>query len=55
MLNFFSSCIIWIFAIYGFIDFIKTIYNGRIHKRIETNGIYVIIAVKNQEQQIEMF
>ena len=55
MLNFVISCIIWIFAIYGFIDIIKTIWNRKIHKRIETNGIYVIIAVKNQEQQIEMF
>ena len=31
------------------------IWNRSIHRRIETNGIYVIVAAKNQEQQIEMF
>lgn len=55
MLNFIVCCIVWTFAIYGFVDIFKILWNRRIHKRIETNGIYVIIAAKNQEQQIEMF
>lgn len=55
MLNFMVSCIIWICALYGFIDILKMIWNRSIHRRIETNGIYVIVAAKNQEQQIEMF
>ena len=55
MYNFVVNCIIWIFALYGLIDIVKIIWSHYIHKRIETNGVYVIIAVKNQEQQIEMF
>lgn len=55
MFNFIINCILWICALYGAIDIIKTLWSNSIHKRIETNGIYVIVAAKNQEQQIEMF
>lgn len=55
MLEFVINCILWIFAIYGFIQFFKLLIEQSVHKRIENNGIYVIIAAKNQEQQIEMF
>ena len=55
MLNFIINCFLWICAIYGCMDIIKTFWNANVHKRIETNGIYVIVAAKNQEQQIEMF
>ena len=55
MFNFMMNCFIWIFALYGMIDIAKMIWARFIHKKIETNGIYVIIAAKNQEQQIEMF
>lgn len=55
MFNFIINCFIWIFSLYGLIDIVKMIWARYIHKRIETNGIYVIIAAKNQEQQIEMF
>ena len=55
MFNFIMNCILWICALYGLIDIIKMFWAKSIHKRIETNGIYVIIATKNQEQQIEMF
>ena len=55
MFSFIVNCLLWIFAIYGCTDLIKIMWNRRIYKRIESNGIYVIIAAKNQEQQIEMF
>lgn len=55
MFNFIMNCFIWIFALYGMVDVAKMIWSRFIHKKIETNGIYVIIAAKNQEQKIEMF
>ena len=55
MLNFIIHCIIWTLAIYAIIDIFKTIKSNLIPKRIESNGIYIIVAAKNQEQQIEGF
>lgn len=55
MLNFILYCILWTLAIYGFIDIVKMGINSFKCKRIESNGIYVIIAAKNQEHQIEGF
>ena len=55
MFNFIMNCLIWIFALYGMIDIAKITWARFIHKRIDSKGIYVIIAAKNQEQQIEIF
>ena len=55
MFNFITYCILWIFALYGLIDIIKIAINSFKCKRIESNGIYVIVAAKNQEFQIEGF
>lgn len=55
MLNFILNGIIWVLALYGLIEIIKTIYYACICSKIKTNGIYFIIAVKNQEKQIENF
>lgn len=55
MFNYIFYCILWTFALYGFIDLMWILWCRRIHKRIETSGIYVIVAVKNQEQRIELF
>ena len=55
MFNFITYCILWTLALYGLIDIIKVIINSIKCKRIESNGIYVIVAVKNQEFQIEGF
>lgn len=55
MLDFILNCILWSFAIYGIIDIAKSIKSSWIHKRIENNGIFIIIATKNQEFQIEGF
>ena len=55
MFDFILNCILWSFAIYGIIDIAKSIKSCWIHKRIENNGIFIIIATKNQEFQIEGF
>lgn len=53
MLDFILFGILWTFAIYGFIEVLKTIYFSFAHTRSE--GIYLILAVKNQEEKIEGF
>lgn len=53
MLDFILFGILWIFAIYGFIEVIKTIYFVLVHTNVRSNGIYLIVAVKNQEEKIE--
>lgn len=55
MFNFFLYCILWTLALYGFIDLVKMGVNSFKCRRIESNGIYVIVAAKNQEHQIEGF
>ena len=55
MLDFILKCIVWTLAIYGLIDIFKVFKNYFMNKRIESNGIFVIVAAKNQEQQIEGF
>ncbi len=55
MLDFIINSIIWIFAIYGLIEIIKTIYYICTYTKLESDGIYFIITVKNQEDKIEGF
>lgn len=49
------TSIIWILAIYGFIEIVKTIVYYFTTTNIKENGTYMIIAVKNQENNIECF
>lgn len=53
MFEFIMFGILWTLAIYGFIEIVKTIYFVLIHAKIHSNGIYLIVAVKNQEEKIE--
>lgn len=53
--NFILNSILWIFAIYGFIEIFKEILYYFTKVTIKNNGIYMIIAVKNQENNIENF
>ena len=55
MLDFITNGIIWTFAIYGLIEIIKTIYYICTYTKLESDGIYFIIAVKNEEEKIEGF
>ena len=53
MLDFILFGVLWTFAIYGFIEIIKTIYFVLIHTKLKSDGIYLILAVKIQEENIE--
>lgn len=55
MLDFITNGIIWVFALYGLIEIIKTLYYIFTYTKLESDGIYFIIAVKNQEEKIELF
>lgn len=55
MLDFIITSLIWILAIYGLFEIIKTIINLFTFTNLKSDGIYMIVATKNQEQHIEMF
>lgn len=53
--NFILNAILWTLALYGALEIIKTIINIYTYTNLKSDGIYVIIAVKNQENKIEGF
>lgn len=53
--EFILNSILWTLALYGAIEIIKTIINIYTYTNLKSDGIYVIIAVKNQENKIEGF
>lgn len=53
--DFILNTILWTFALYGLFEIIKTIINIYTYTNLKSDGIYVIIAVKNQENKIEGF
>lgn len=55
MFDFIIVSIVWILAIYGFIEIVKTILSLFIKIKFKNDGIFLIIAVKNQENKIEGF
>lgn len=55
MLDFILNCILWVCALYGVIEIIKNIFYIHSCNKIKTDGIHMIIAVKNQEDKIEGF
>ena len=55
MLEFIMNIIFWTLAIYGLFEIIKNIIYISKYTRFKSDGIYVIIAVKNQEEKIEGF
>ncbi len=55
MLDFIFYAFIWTLALYGLIEIIKTIYYICTYEKIDKEGMTLIIAVKNQERQIEGF
>ena len=55
MVNFLLNGVFWVLALYGLIEIIKTIYYTITYTNLKSDGIYFIIAAKNQEEQIEMF
>lgn len=55
MADFILNIVLWTLALYGLIEIIKTIYYIFTYTNLQSDGIYVIIAVKNQEDKIEGF
>lgn len=55
MLDFVINCILWVCALYGLIEIIKNIIYIHTCNTIKTDGIHMVILVKNQENKIEGF
>lgn len=55
MLDFILNVIIWTLALYGLIEIVKNIIYIYTTTNLSTDGIYLIMAVKNQQDKIEGF
>lgn len=55
MWDFILNAIIWILCLYGLFEIIKTIIYISSYTNLKSDGLYVIVAVKNQEKTIEGF
>ena len=55
MENFIINSVLWIFALYGFFELVKQVIYICTYTNMKADGIYIIIAVKNQEEKIEGF
>ena len=55
MLDFILNGIFWVLALYGLFEIIKNIIYICTYTNFKSDGIYVIIATKNQENKIEGF
>ena len=53
ILDIILDALVYILAIYGLIEIIKTIYYIMKFTNLNEDGIYIIIGVKNQEKNIE--
>lgn len=53
--EFIANAIVWTLAFYGMFEIIKTILYVCSYTNLKSDGIYVIIAAKNQENKIEVF
>ena len=55
MINFIINGIVWTLALYGLIEIIKEILYIFSFTKLKSDGTYIIIATKNQENTIETF
>ena len=55
MFDFILNGILWVLALYGLFEIIKTIIYTYTYTNLKSDGIYIIIATKNQEKKIEGF
>ena len=55
MTEFIVNGIFWVLALYGLIEIIKNIIYICTYTNLKSDGIYIIIATKNQEKRIEGF
>ena len=54
-MDFILNTIFWTLALYGLFEIIKNIIYITTYTNFKSEGIYLIIAVKNQEEKIEGF
>lgn len=54
-MEFILNTIFWTLALYGLFEIIKNIISIFTYTKLQSDGIYLIIAVKNQEEKIEGF
>ncbi len=55
MLDFIINGIFWVLALYGLFEIIKNIIYIWSYTNIKSEGIYIVVATKNQEEKIEGF
>lgn len=55
MENFIINSILWVLALYGLFELIRQIIYMITYTNMKADGIYIVIAVKNQEERIEGF
>lgn len=55
MWEFILNATLWTLALYGMIEIIKTVIYVFSYTNLKSDGIYVVVAVKNQEKTIEGF
>ena len=55
MANFIFNVVLWTLALYGFFEIAKTLIRTYYKPKNLSSGIYLFIAVKNQENKIEGF
>lgn len=55
MLEFIINTIFWTLAFYGLFEIVKNIVYISTYTKFRSDGMYVIVAVKNQEEKIEGF
>jgi len=55
MLDFILKGILWVLALYGLAEIIKTIIYTYTYTGLKADGIYLVVATKNQEKKIEGF
>ena len=49
------SVIIWTLALYGLFEIIKNIIYIYTYTKLNSKGMYLLLAIKNQEENIEFF
>lgn len=55
MNDFIVNAVLWTLALYGLFEIIKNLIYICTYTYMKADGIYVIVAVKNQEEKIEFF
>lgn len=54
-MEFILNTIFWTLALYGLFEIVKNIVYLTTYTNLKSDGMYLIIAVKNQEEKIEGF